>query len=163
MKEKFKKYMLEVLEAFIIVAILYLVFFPAKVDGSSMEKTLNNGDIICVSRVMAMAGLYEKDDVVVFNYDDGKKERRVIKRIAAEEGDVAESIDGMLYINGEICDGYECGKEFKFELKENEYFVLGDNNLASIDSRDFGIITDKHIEGRAVIKVFPIGKIKLLL
>ena len=163
MKEKFKKVIAEILEAALIVAVLYILFFPAKVDGSSMEKTLYNGDIIFISRAMAMADFYDKDDIVVFNYRDGEKERRVVKRIAATEGDVAESIDGMLYINGEEYAGYECENEFRFELEENEFFVLGDNNLASVDSRDFGIITDEHIEARAVIKLFPFKKIKLLL
>ena len=163
MKEKLKKFIAEILEAAVIVAVLYLLFFPAKVDGSSMEKTLYNGDIIFISRAMAMCEMYEKDDIVVFKYMDGEKERRVVKRIAAAEGDKAESIDGMLHINGVEYAGYECEEEFSFELKENEYFVLGDNNLASIDSRDFGIITDEHIEARAVIKLFPFKKIKLLL
>ncbi len=70
--DKAKKYLGELLEAIIIVAVLYTVFFPARVDGNSMENTLNDGDTIFVSRAAAFAGLYKNDDIIVFEHKKGK-------------------------------------------------------------------------------------------
>lgn len=163
MKQLIKKYAGEILEALIIVLVLYFVLFPAKVDGGSMEETLNDGDVIFVSRIMAWAGMYDDGDIVVFKYDNGKREKRIVKRIAACEGDVAESIDGQLYINGEAVEGYFCEESFCYKLGKGEYFVTGDNSEESTDSRSFGIIRRKDIEARAVFRLFPLNEIKSLL
>ena len=161
--EGIKKYAGEILEALIIVLVLFFVLFPAKVDGDSMEKTLNDGDVIFVSRAMAWAGMYDDGDIVVFKYNNGNRERRIVKRIAACEGDTAQSIDGQLYINGKAVEGYFCEESFCYELGKGEYFVIGDNSEESTDSREFGIVRRKDIEARAVFRLFPLSEIKSLL
>ena len=78
--DKAKKYLGELLEAIIIVAVLYTVFFPARVDGNSMENTLNDGDTIFVSRAAAFAGLYKNDDIIVFEHKKGNKNGKPPKK-----------------------------------------------------------------------------------
>ena len=161
--DKAKKYLSELLEALIIVFILYIVFFPARVDGNSMENTLNDGDTIFVSRAAAFAGLYGNGDIVVFEHKKGNKNISLIKRIEAAEGDTVEAKGEKLYINGEEKEGYKCEEEFEYVLGKDEYFVLGDNADESTDSRVFGIVNKSQIKARAVIKVFPLNDIKILL
>ena len=50
------------------------------------------------------------------------------------------------------------------ELGENEYFVLGDNRNNSVDSRvpEVGLVTKDEIIGRAILRVWPINKFKIL-
>lgn len=41
-------------------------------------------------------------------------------------------------------------------LKEDQYFMLGDNRLASSDSRDWGILKEQDIVGRVFLRALPI-------
>ena len=62
----------------------------------------------------------------------------------------------------EIEDKYGSGitSDFKkIKLKNNEYFVLGDNRENSMDSRYYGPFNKKNIKGSTNIIVFPFNKI----
>lgn len=64
-----------------------------------------------------------------------------LKRVVAIEGDTVESIDGKIYINGEVyiddTKGFSHSykENYKISLGEKECFVIGDNFDASFDSR----------------------------
>ena len=157
-----KKYGSEILEAVLIFFALFIFFYPAQVDGNSMEDTLSNGDIIMMSRALAFADMYGKGDIVVFEYQEGKREFNVIKRTAAVEGDKVEAENGLLYINGEIQEGYLCENDFSLTIDKDYVFVLGDNPDESTDSREIGEILKDNIKARAIIKLWPITEIKSL-
>ena len=48
------------------------------------------------------------------------------------------------------------------ELKDGEYFVMGDNRPASSDSRYWGVVPRNLMVGRAFIRLFPINKIGIM-
>lgn len=47
------------------------------------------------------------------------------------------------------------------ELKDGEYYVLGDNRMECVDSRLWGPIKKDSIEGRVILQYFPFNKMKI--
>ncbi len=153
----------------IVVLFCYLIITfvgcRSKVDGNSMNPTLNNGDNLWISKISYTVGDPKRFDVIVFNYDENTT---YVKRIIGLPGETV-LIDelGNIYINGEVLsENY--GKERISRNKlgrasqpvllgSDEYFVLGDNRNNSSDSRysDVGNIKRKEIVGKAVFRIFP--------
>jgi signal peptidase I len=48
------------------------------------------------------------------------------------------------------------------ELANDEYFVMGDNRSASLDSRIWGPLGEEYIIGRAFVRLLPANKINFL-
>ncbi|NLH95745.1 MAG: signal peptidase I [Clostridiaceae bacterium] len=89
---------------------------------------------------------------------------RMVKRVIGIPGDEVDIRGGKVYVNGiELEEGYVKGITFQREqpmpvkLKENEYFVMGDNREVSKDSRTFGAVDRSQIEGRAVFRFWPLS------
>lgn len=147
--------------AIIIGVILIRTFLvtPVRVDGTSMNKTLNNGDLLILSKVAKI----DRDDIIVLTNDNEK----IIKRVIGMPGDTVEIKNDRIFINDKkIKDEHAFGKTSDYSLitlKADEYFVLGDNRLVSKDSRYFGPVKKEDIEGQAIFRFFPftkIGKLK---
>ena len=45
------------------------------------------------------------------------------------------------------------------ELKDNEYFVMGDNRIASSDSRYWGAVPRNLMVGKVFLRLLPINKV----
>lgn len=149
----------------IVVVVLFRTFIatPVRVDGDSMNDTLNNGDILILNK---LAKEYKRFDVVVIDYNKTK----LVKRIIGLPGENIEYNDNKLYINGELIEDIETSRTSDFSLKElydiktipdNYYFVMGDNRSHSLDSRDYrvGLIKKENIVGTTIFRLFPFNKI----
>lgn len=148
-------------------AIRYFVMQPFIVDGSSMEPNYHNKEYLIVNKIAYRFSEPKKGDVVVFKYP---KDPAVdyIKRIIATPGDVIDIKDNLVRVNGQVIDepylSFETETLVKNEsgelarkLKDNEYFVLGDNRTHSSDSREWGILPKENIVGKSSLIVFPIA------
>lgn len=89
----------------------------------------------------------------------------LVKRVIGVEGDLIDIRDGYVYRNGEKLDepyvkGTTKPKGMKLPLivGKGELFVLGDNRVVSIDSRELGLISIKQVEGKVVFRVFPFDR-----
>lgn len=145
----------------IVVIIRLYIITPVRVQGTSMDTTLKQGEILLLEKYDKN---YERFDIVVIK--EGNE--RIIKRIIGMPGESIKIIDGIIYINGEkIEDKYASSvtNDFsleKFELEtipENTYFVLGDNRIVSKDSRILGPIKKENIQGKASYRIWPFNKL----
>ena len=161
--------------AIFLVAILIVEFVGqrTKVDGRSMEPTLQDGDQLIVDKISYRFRDPERFDIIIFPYHgDGSKKTYYIKRIIGLPGETVQIVDGKIYINGEVLEE-NYGKEVMEEsgrasqpivLGNDEYFVLGDNRNNSKDSRveSVGNIKRSDIIGRAWVRIFPLNTFGVL-
>lgn len=149
----------------IIVVILIKVFVatPIKVNGPSMNDTLQDGDIMILDEISYRFKDIKRFDIVVINYtkDDGEKEH-IIKRVIGLPGEKIEYKNNKLFINGKYVKENFLHKDTRdfeeVELEEGTYFVMGDNRVNSLDSRSFGYVDRKDIKGRAKLVIFPFNR-----
>jgi len=147
----------------LIVAKLFTTFVvrSVEVDGYSMSTTLSDGDKALTDALFyKMSGLDRFDIVIVKRKNGMLKGEEIVKRVIALPGETIEYKNGVLYINDEVVEEDfidEDVKELtgtisKRTLKEDEYFIMGDNRAHSTDSRTFGVIYKKEIKGRGLLR-----------
>ncbi len=91
-----------------------------------------------------------------------------IKRVIAEPGEHVEIEDGKVFINGkELEEKYlqpdvttESSIFNDFIVPEGYLFCMGDNRLKSTDCREFGCIPFDKIEGKVILRFWPLKNIK---
>lgn len=141
------------------------------VEGESMQFTLEDGDNLIVDKLSYRFHDPERFDIVVFpvTEDDGR-ETHYIKRIIGLPGETVQVTGGDIYIDGEVLEE-SYGKEVvnsgflaeqEMTLREDEYFVMGDNRNHSTDSRLIGPIKKEIIIGKAWCRIWPLADMKLL-
>ena len=156
MKEKIKEISPYVLIVVVIVVIRIFIATPVKVDGDSMYNTLNDNDIVLLSKLSSI----DRFDIIVLKENDNNA--TIIKRVIGMPGDKVKIRNSKIYINNKIIeDEYAYGETSDYDeitLGDDEYFVLGDNRLISKDSRYFGAIKKSDIKGKTVFRLFPFTK-----
>ena len=110
-----------------------------------MEPSLKARQLVLVKRDVSSV---QREDIVVFCINQSV----YIKRIVAVAGDTVQLTDCRVYVNGVYVYPYTCDidSQIEYHLEEGQYFVLGDNGEASIDSRDFGVISENQLLGKAI-------------
>lgn len=137
----------------VVVLIRIFIVTPIIVDGDSMSPTLTDDEMMLLNKL----GSIERNDIVVINNEEGY----IIKRVIALPGESIECRDGVIYINDEKYDDNFASKTDDFVkqfLNDDEYFVMGDNRLVSMDSRIFGAVTKEEILGTTNFVIYPFNK-----
>lgn len=160
------KWMLQI-AAVCLLAFIFVWYFGHKVScvGDSMKPAVQHGDIVLVNRFQYDVRMPKRGEVVVYKPKGNPQFHSSIKRVIGIPGDTVRITDGKLYVNdSEVKEDY-IPKEIKnpglaakeILLKENEFFVLGDNAKGSEDSRmaTIGNIKRSEIIGRAWLIVKP--------
>jgi len=155
----------------IVIPIRIFIAQPFIVSGSSMFPTFQDGQYLIVDEISYKLTDPQRDDVVIFRYPNDTT-KFFIKRIIGLPGETVD-INGseVTITNKEHPEGFKIDQPFvenkanndtHFELKNNEYFVMGDNRTASSDSRYWGAVPKKLLVGRAFIRLLPINKIGIM-
>ena len=156
-------YVLTIVAA-VAVLIATLILPVLQIEGTSMEPTLYNGDIVLLMKTTR----FERGDLCGFTWNN----KLLIKRVIGIPGDWIEiDTDGTVYLNGEKLDEPyvqqfafgECDLEFPFQVPQEQYFVIGDMRESSIDSRNtlIGCIPKDQIVGKVFFRVWPFKTIRL--
>lgn len=169
MRKKISGFLEYALYLFIIIFVLFLapkyIVEKVLVDGTSMENSLHSGEKLLIEKVSRYFDGPERFDIVVFTKNHGTYTKTYIKRIIGLPGETVQIIDNVIYINGE-----ELKENFGKDpmdtagiadepilLGEDEYFVLGDNRLVSVDSRDksVGAVKKEELDGVVFLRIAP--------
>ena len=156
-------YVLTIVAA-VAVLIATLVLPVLQIEGTSMEPTLHNGDVVLLMKTTR----FNRGDLCGFTWNN----KLLIKRVIGVPGDWIEiDTDGTIYLNGEKLDEPyveqkafgECDLEFPFQVPQEQYFVVGDMRESSIDSRNtlIGCIPKDQIVGKVFFRVWPFKSIQL--
>ena len=153
----------------VILIIFLLCFRVVVVSGSSMERTLIDGDyLLLLSNTMYRTP--QQGDIVVASKDSFDNGEPIIKRVIATEGQWVD-IDfetGTVYVDNQPLENeyytsspttkpWIDAAEFPVLVEENCVFVMGDNRSNSHDSRsmDIGMVDCREILGRAIFLFLP--------
>ena len=161
-KETVKKnYIKEFLPYFMIILVVVLiktfVVSPIRVNGASMDPTLNDKDIMLLDEISYRFSDIERFDIVVVKEED----EYLIKRVIGLPGETVEYKNDKLYIDGKyVKEDFKHKETFDFSttLGKDEYFIMGDNRTNSTDSRVFGPISRDKIMGKTSLTILPISR-----
>lgn len=174
---------------FIIMPIRVFIFQPFFVQGASMEPNFENEQYLIINEFgfkKTTIGFdninffsvnpfrqIERGKVLVFRYPKDTK-KYFIKRAIGLPGEKIEIRDGTIKIfNAKNPNGFMLDESaylasdirtmgnVAVTLKNNEYFMMGDNRSASSDSRYWGPVTDNLIIGEVLLRAWPLTEIKL--
>jgi signal peptidase I len=143
---------------------LYLagnIFQPTVVVGKSMAPTLDNGKVIWVDRTYYRFHKPQRGEVVVFKHKGETYVKRVYRGPGEEVDFLANRGEWLSPIResrlAEIKARYNRSRTgirvHQMIVPDDRVFVLGDNYLASEDSRELGPIPVSSIVGRAYVEV----------
>ena len=167
-----------VLEFLIILLVSFVLVFgfvrPFVVEAfwipsASMVPTLKYGDRVLVNKFIYRFTEPQRGDVIVFKSVEGDGQD-LIKRVVGVPGDEIAVRGGKLFVNGEPQREPYVNKKYPDRsfyapttVPKDHVFAMGDNRANSQDSRIFGPVPEKNIEGEAFLRFWPPDRIGGLL
>lgn len=154
--KKLKELMPYIIIVVVVLLVRSFIVTPGLVNGSSMEPTLHNNELVLINKI-GLNKEIDRYDIVVVKYENST----IIKRVIGLPYETVEYINDTLYIDGEIVNtkvDFEYTKDFKLTAGKNEYIVLGDNRNISKDSRIIGPVKERDIIGKVDLVLFPFSK-----
>lgn len=147
----------------VLVATLWMPVL--KVYGSSMNPTLENGQIVVSIKTKTL----KSGDVVAF----WQGNKLLVKRVIAGPGQYIDiDVNGKVSVDGKAIsetylDSESLGNtdiDFPHQVEESRWFCMGDNRDSSIDSRSaaIGDISKEQVEGKVLFSVWPLNKIGIV-
>lgn len=158
------------LAVIILVLVIQFIYRPVKVEGTSMQPSLEDQDRIFINKFIYQFGMGDigRGDTVVFSYP-GDPSKSYIKRIIGLPGDRVTINEGNVSVNGTLLTETYVPPAYRDTQTIGEvivppdcYYVLGDHRSSSNDSRSWGPVHRRHIFGKAVFVYWPLDKMGLI-
>ena len=150
-----------------------------RVDGDSMNNTLQHGELMLV---WSLGYQPEQGDIVVLNKTSAvlpgwTGPKAIVKRVIALGGQTVDVdyVTSTVYVDGVPLEEDYLPEEMylpaapfmqqtHWEVPEGSVFVMGDNRNHSTDSRDdrLGIIDQDYILGKVVLGLWPPSRVGTL-
>jgi signal peptidase I len=161
--------LVELLQTALIAGLLFLavnlVTARIRVEGSSMEPSLHDGEMVVVNRLAYRWSTPARGDIIVFRFPLDPS-RRFIKRIIGLPGDVVQARAGKIYINGAPLDEPYIAAAPRYSgewvVAASDLFVLGDNRNNSSDSQNWGLLPTADVIGKAIVVYWPPNDVGLI-
>ena len=147
----------------------YFLVQPFFVEGASMEPNFEDGEYLLIDEISYYFKLPQRGEVIVFHYPlDASK--YYIKRVVGLPGETVgiknsrvkiyndNNSDGFFVVENYLPREGVTSGDIKKKLGRSEYFVLGDNRLASSDSRQWGVLPRDDIVGRVWLRAWPVAR-----
>ena len=165
----------------LVIGILLVVFVVQRNDvfGPSMEPTLQENNAVFVEMISKYFTSPARGSIVTINatgLTGYNKTEKIIKRIIGLPGETVTIKDGSVYINGVLLDEPYLADNVPTYINDNgvangydnitlgpdQYYVMGDNRGASLDSRVLGPISLSRIKAHVLARIYPFNEIGLL-
>lgn len=177
-KESFKSFIWEtvkiiIVSLIIIIPVRYYVIQPFYVKGASMEPNFYDHEYLIINEISYRFNAPQRGDIVVFRYPKSPSDF-FIKRVIGLPNEKVEIVNNKIIIynqanpNGLVLDessylpnGADMLGEISIQLNTDEYYVLGDNRMSSLDSRSFGPIARADIVGKTWVRGWPFSRFKV--
>ncbi|MFR1365682.1 signal peptidase I [Lentihominibacter sp.] len=150
--------------------VMFMVVAPEVNEGDAMSPTINDGQLLVVSKTSysAKRGIPDRDKLVILeknakNAQNVSKDN-IIARVAGLPGETVEIKDGKIYIDGDeyVTENGIKGSDgdLKVKLTKDEVFLLCDNRDKYIDSRNekLGPVNMKDIKGNVLFCIWPFSR-----
>ncbi len=134
-----------------------------------MEPNFYDHEYLFIDKLTYRRTEPQRGDIVVFRYPRDPSEY-FIKRVIGLPGETVEVANGKVRIynkdheNGFVLDekGYldqdYTGSTDTKTLKDDEYYLMGDNRAASLDSRAFGPVKRSFLTGKVWVRAYPFDR-----
>jgi signal peptidase I len=140
-----------------------------------MEPTLQIGDRIIVDKLAVEFGTIHTGDILVFKAPKavatvcGDDVADLVKRVIGVPGDHLTSVGNNIYVNGKLLKqpwSHVATLGAKpitpTYVTKNHYFMMGDNEPNSCDSRYWGLIPRSAVIGKAFVRIWPLRRFGFL-
>lgn len=157
-----------VLALAIILPVRYFLIQPFVVKGASMEPNFFDSEYLIIDELTFRFRNPERGEIVVFQPPQ-HEDQYYIKRVIGLPGETVEVRNGLITIyNEEYPNGFTLEESYISEVTEgrdrrtlgaDEYYLLGDNRDASLDSRYFGAVNIDEFIGRVWVRGLPFDRV----
>jgi signal peptidase I len=159
----------EMLQTLVVATLIFfavnLVTARIRVEGSSMEPTLHDGELVVVNRLAYRWSEPVRGDIVVFRFPL-EPDRRFIKRIIGLPGETVVIRDGQVTVDGvTLLEPYIAAAprySGSWQVQPGQVFVLGDNRNNSSDSQTWGPVPVTQLIGKAFLVYWPLPDVGLI-
>lgn len=155
----------------VIIPFRIFIAQPFIVNGASMDPTFHTNQYLIVDQLTYQKEDPTRGDVVIFRFPLNPKDfyiKRIIglpnETVSIQGSDIfiTKPNDSTQYKFEEPYIKFESNNNITVTLKDDEYFVMGDNRPNSSDSRYWGALPKKFIVGKAYLRLLPLNTIDVL-